>query len=371
MSFSQTNTIRMKKKQAKDSLVELPKTISLVKNLIDDTFNLFDQIGKNIVNLAMFDIDPSILDKFDQDFKRYSVKKSEISSILSDVERISSLLKDTEGLFSSEGGSSALNESVIGDLQTVLGNINETIGSDINTKLEELKVLKQELETINNEVKQPVEQINESLQLFQKTSDVSFEIFTKSMLESLKNSVEMKSMTENLEDQLYDLPVNVTNSVKDEIRSAVNEAMVNMDVKIQKVLEEKLKDIKLMITSELSNSMDAKFNQIMDKIQVLQTVPSTKTVQEDVPQNRDMREINMFLKYLYTMPTSKDEILKKIEDFRDTLLVKRSDDPPFRVTATNVFRESISEISREDRHISENKMREVIQLFENLKRVIE
>ena len=369
MSFSQTNSVQMKKKALQDNLTSLPNNISLVQTQLDDIFSLFDSIGKNLVNLAVFNIDADILESFDRDFKKYSQKKGEIASILNDLSRLSASLKDSGSLFGSVGGS-AINESVIGDLQNILGNINETIGSDINTKLEELQVLKQELETINNEVKQPVEQINESLKLFQKASDVSFVIFTKSMLESLKNSVEMRSITENLEDKMFELPVNVKNSIKDEIRSVVNESMVNLDVKIQKVLEDKLKDIKLTFTSELNNLMDSKFSQIMEKIQVLQTAPSTTIVEVDTSQNRDMREINMFLKYLYTMPTNKDEILKKIEDFRDTLLVKRSDDPPFRVTATSTFRESLSEISREDRHIPENKIRDIIQLFENLKRVI-
>lgn len=377
MSFSQTNSIRNKKNAVKENLNELPKTISLVQTQIEEIFSLFDSIGKNLVNLAVFNIDADILESFDNDFRKYNQKKGEVSSILSDFVRLSTSLQDTENLFGSNSGS-AINESVIGDLQNILGNINETIGSDINSKLEELQVLKQELETINNEVKQPVEQINESLQLFQKTSDVSFEIFTKSMLESLKNSVEMKSITENLEEKIYELdelgrniPAKVQDSLKDEIRSVVNESMVNLDTKIQKVLEEKLKDIKLTFTTELSNLMDSKFNEMMGKIQSAQVQPSNKTPEAETSQSRDMREVSMFLKYLYTMPTDKDDIIKKIEDFRDILLVRRSDDPPFRVTATNTFRESISEISREDRHIPENKIRDVIQLFENLKRVIE
>ena len=376
MSFSQTNSIRSKKKAVKDNIASLPKTISTAKYLIEETFTLFDSIGKNLVNLAVFNIDPDLLDKFDQDFKQYSLKKSELNSILSDITRISSSLGETDSLFDSEGGS-AINDSVINDFQSILNNINETIGSDINSKLEELKILKTELETINTEVKQPVEQINESLQLFKKTTDISFEIFTKSTLESLKNSVEMRSISENLEDRLFELeesarkiPDQVQNSLKDEIRSVVNESMVNLDVKFQKILEEKLKDIKLTFSSEIANLIDKKFDVLLDTLTKAQS-KTEATIKRDEPLSRDMQEINIFLKYLYTWPSEKDEILKKIEEFRDTLLVKRTNDPPFRVTATNIFRESISEISREERHISQNKLREIIQLFENLKRTIE
>ena len=376
MSFSQTNSIRLKKQAVKDNIASLPKTIASAQSLIEETFTLFDSIGKNLVNLAVFNIDPDLLDKFDQDFKQYSLKKSELNSLLSDITRISSSLSETDTLFNSEGGS-VINDSVINDFQSILDNINETIGSDINTKLEELKLLKTELETINTEVKQPVEQINESLQLFKKTTDISFEIFTKSTLESLKNSVEMRTISENLEDRLFDLeesanriPEQVQNSLKDEIRSVVNESMVNLDVKIQKILEEKLKDIKLTFSSEIANMIDQKFNTLLDTLTKVQ--PKTEVpVQRDEPLSRDMQEINIFLKWLYTWPTEKDDILKKIEEFRDTLLVKRTNDPPFRVTATNIFRESISEISREERHINQNKLREIIQLYENLKRTIE
>ena len=376
MSFSQTNSIRLKKQAVKDNIASLPKTIASAQSLIEETFTLFDSIGKNLINLAVFNIDPDLLDKFDQDFKQYSLKKSELNSLLSDITRISSSLSETDTLFNSEGGS-VINDSVINDFQSILDNINETIGSDINTKLEELKLLKTELETINTEVKQPVEQINESLQLFKKTTDISFEIFTKSTLESLKNSVEMRTISENLEDRLFDLeesanriPEQVQNSLKDEIRSVVNESMVNLDVKIQKILEEKLKDIKLTFSSEIANMIDQKFNTLLDTLTKVQ--PKTEVpVQRDEPLSRDMQEINIFLKWLYTWPTEKDDILKKIEEFRDTLLVKRTNDPPFRVTATNIFRESISEISREERHINQNKLREIIQLYENLKRTIE
>ena len=81
------------------------------------------------------------MDKFDKDFKNYTAKKSEISSILNDIIRIGSSLKETDDLFGKSGGS-AINESVIDDLQAILTNINETISSDIATKLEELKLLK-------------------------------------------------------------------------------------------------------------------------------------------------------------------------------------------------------------------------------------
>ncbi len=377
MSFSATNRLRSKKKDIQEGLSELPKTIGTVQTLLDEIFNTFDSIGKNLINLAIYNVDPDLLDKFDKDFKFYSSKKSEISSILGDINRISSSLKETDSLFENSG-STAINESVISDLQTILTNINETIGSDIGTKLEELKVLKNELENINVEVKQPVEQINESLQLFKKTTDVSFEIFTKSTLESLKNSVEMRSMTESLENQLFELeeiteqlPERVQDSLKDEVRAVVNESMVNLDTKIQKVLEEKLKDIKNAFTTELSSVIDAKFEKMIEELSKSQTTTDIPSTKSDEPQSRDIQEINIFLKYLYTWPNSKDELLKKIEDFRDTLLVKRTNDPPFRVTATNIFRESISEISREEKHISQDKLREIIQLFESLKRTIE
>lgn len=391
MSFSATNRIRSKKKDIQAGLNELPKNIITVQALLDDLFSTFDSIGKNLVNLASYDIDPDMLDKFDKDFKLYSSKKSEIASILSDVNRISSSLKETNNLFDNSG-SSAINESVITDLQGILTNINETIGSDISDKLEELKVLKNELESINAEVKQPVEQINESLQLFKKTTDVSFEIFTKSVLESLKNSVEMRAMTENLESQFFELQTigenfpgemkqlleeqvnSVVNdsqkSLKDEIRSVVNESIVNLDVKIERVLEEKIKDIKTTFSTEISSMIDTKFDKMMETLNTMQTKPEV-TVQQTEPLSHDMQEVNIFIKYLYTWPSNKDEILKKIEDFRDNLLMKRTDDPPFRVTATNIFRESISEISREERHISQEKLREIIQLFENLKRTID
>lgn len=375
MAFRQTNQLRTKKKDLQENISELPKSIATAQSLIDEIFSIFDSIGKNLVNLAMFNVDPDILDKFDRDFKSYGSKKAEISSILNDINRFSSSLKETD--FGSSDGS-AINETVIDDLQTILTNINETIGSDISTKLEELKVLKNELTSINTQVKQPVDQINESLQVFQKTTDVSFEIFTKSMLESLKNSVEMRSITENLESMLFDLedltkkvPASVQQSLKEEIRSVVNEGISNFDSRIQKALDEKLRDIKNTINADLSSMIDQKFEHLLDQLAQRQPEPARKEMKTDEPGSRDMREINMFLKYLYEWPTGKDDIIKKIEDFRDTLLVKRTDDPPFRVTATNIFREAISELSREDRHISQDKLREIVQLFENLKRTIE
>ena len=323
----------------------------------------------------MYNIDPEILDRFDKQFKEYNVRKGELNRFFDDISRISSMLKDEE-LFSSSDSGSSITESVIDDLQNVLSNINESIGSDISSKLEGLKALKSELETINIEVKQPVEQINESMQLFQKTVDVSFEIFTKSILESLKNSVEMRAISEQVEDQIFDLeqkiPVKVQGSIKEEIRYVLNDGLANLESKFQKILDEKLKDIRLSLTTDLTNLLDQKFNVFMETISASQTT-NTKQVPAvaDTLASRDMQEMNVFLKYLYSWPTNKDELLKRIEDFRDTLLVKRTDDPPFRVSATNIFREAISEISREERHISENKIRDVAQLFENLKRTID
>lgn len=376
MSFSATNRIRSKKKDIQAGLQELPKNIVTVQALLDEIFSTFDSIRNNLVNNLINDIDPDTLDKFDKDFKLYASKKSEIASILSDVNRISSSLKETDDLFDNSG-SSVINESVITDLQGILQNINETIGSDISDKLEELKVLKNELENINSEVKQPVEQINESLQLFKKTTDVSFEIFTKSVLESLKNSVEMRAMTEGLENQFFELeamaenlPVRIQESLKDEVRSVVNESMVNLDAKIERVLDEKIKDIKTTFSTEISSMIDAKFDKMMETLNTMQAKPEV-IVKQTEPLSHDMQEVNIFIKYLYTWPSNKDDILKKIEDFRDNLLMKRTDDPPFRVTATNIFRESISEISREEKHISQEKLREIIQLFENLKRTID
>ena len=375
MAFRQTNQLRTKKKDIQDNISELPKSIATAQSLIDEIFSIFDSIGKNLVNLAIFNVDPDILDKFDRDFKSYGSKKSEISSILGDISRLGSSLKEID--FGSSNGS-VINETVIDDLQTILSNINETIGSDISTKLEELKVLKNELASINTQVKQPVDQINESLQVFQKTTDVSFEIFTKSMLESLKNSVEMRSISENLESMLFDLedltqkiPASVQQSLKEEIRSVVSESIGNFDVRMQKVLDEKLKDIKNKLNADQSSMIDQKFDHIFEALARKQAEPAKKEFKADEPGSRDMREINIFLKYLYEWPTGKDDIIKKIEDFRDTLLVKRINDPPFRVTATNIFRESISELSREEKFINQDKLREIIQLFENLKRTIE
>ena len=376
MSFNSTNRLRSKKRDLQDSMNEFPKTLLKTQEIAQEIFKIFDEIGKNLVNLAMFNIDPDILDKFDRQFKDYSVRKGELNRFFDEISRFSSMMKDPD-LFSSDTNSS-LNESVIDDLQDVLTNINQSIGSDIVDKLEELKSLKNNIENMNSDVKLPVEQINESLQLFQKTTDVSFEIFTKSMLESLKNSVEMRANTENIELTIQDIdteigkiPEKVQNALKEEIRAVVNEGIGNLDARIQKVLEEKIKDIKLSISTEIANVVDQKFNSLLEVIKANQQPAVQQTVSKDQPLSRDMQEMNIFLKYLYTWPTSKDDLLKKIEDFRDTLLVKRTNDPPFRVTATNSFREAISEISREERHISENKVRDLVQLFENLKRTIE
>ncbi len=117
--------------------------------------------------------------------------------------------------------------------------------------------------------------------------------------------------------------------------------------------------------------MDRKFAQLLETMNNTQTKSAEIESKRDKPLSRDMQEVNIFLKYLYTWPTNKDDIIKKIEDFRDMLLVKRTNDPPFRVTATNIFREAISDLSREDKHIGESKIREIVQLFENLKRTIE
>ena len=351
MSFNSTNRLRSKKRDLQDSMNEFPKTLLKTQEIAQEIFKIFDEIGKNLVNLAMFNIDPDILDKFDRQFKDYSVRKGELNRFYDEISRFSSMMKDTD-LFSSDTNSS-LNESVIDDLQDVLTNINQSIGSDIVDKLEELKSLKNNIENMNSDVKLPVEQINESLQLFQKTTDVSFEIFTKSMLESLKNSVEMRANTENIELTIQDIdteigkiPEKVQNALKEEIRAVVNEGIGNLDARIQKVLEEKIKDIKLSISTEIANVVDQKFNSLLEVIKANQQPAVQQTVSKDQPLSRDMQEMNIFLKYLYTWPTSKDDLLKKIEDFRDTLLVKRTNDPPFRVTATNSFREAISEISR-------------------------
>lgn len=373
MGFSSTNRMRMKKKEVQDFIIEFPKMLAKTQEIAQNLFLIIDAIGKNLVNLATYNIDPDILDKFDKQFKDYSVRKGELNRFFDDIARISSMLQDVD-ISGSDSGSS-FNDSVIDDLQNVLTNINESIGSDISSKLEGLKTLKQDLETINIEVKQPVEQINESLQVFQKTVDVSFEIFTKSMLESLKNSVEMKSISEQVSEELYELekqlPEKVKNTLTEEIRSVINDGMANQESKIHKILDEKLKDIQLTLNTDLSNLIDQKFNTLTEMMATTQVKASEHGSSPDTPLSRDMQEMNVFLKYLYSWPTNKDEILKRIEDFRDTLLVKRTNDPPFRVSATNVFRESISEISREERHISENKIRDIAQLFENLKRTID
>ena len=265
MSFSSINRLRSKKKDLQDSMNEFPKTLSQTQEIAQEIFKIFDDIGKNLVNLAMFNIDPDILDKFDKQFKDYSIRKGELNRFFDEISRFSAMMKDSD-LFTSDTNSS-LNESVIDDLQDVLTNINQSIGSDIINKLEELKSLKNNIENMNSDVKLPVEQINESLQLFQKTTDVSFEIFTKSMLESLKNSVEMRANTENLEINIQDIdteigkiPEKVQNALKEEIRAVVNEGIGNLDARIQKVLEEKIKDIKLSISTEIANVVDQKYN---------------------------------------------------------------------------------------------------------------
>jgi hypothetical protein len=376
MSFSQTNRMRSKKKDAIDTLNSLPASLTNIQSLLEQIFSIFDGIGKNLIDLAMYNVDPDILDKFDVKFKEYNLKKNELGRSLEQILRISNILKESDALFGSESGST-MDNVVINDLQSALLTINETIGSDITKKLEELKILKDELHAINSEVKQPVEQINESLKLFQKTTDVSFEIFTKSTLESLKNSVEMRAVAENLEERLYDieskseeLPKKMKNNLKDEIRSVVNEAMVNLDVKFQKVLEEKLKDIKVAFSTDLANLIDAKFNSILEALAVSQTKIMESKQQKEIPSSRDIEEMNVFLKYLYSWPSNKDEIMKKIEEFRDTLLVRRANDAPFRVSATNVFREALSLLTREERVVHENRIREIISSFENLKETI-
>ena len=374
MSFSQSNKLRARKKDVKNYISELPNQLQKQSQLITEVFTVIDDIGKNLAFLAD-QIDPDQLEIFDTNLKDYNLKKNEINKVLEDVSRISDTLKSSDNLFNQESGS-AINDTVIDDLQNVLVNINETIGTDINQKLEQLKSFRSDLQAINEEVKQPVEHINETLDVFKKTVDVSFEIFTKTMLESMKNVIEMNAELNYFLDKIHsieELIRNQTNNFETIIRSQISDVLSNMEHRLSKSFDEKIKDmalgLKVELAKEFEQIVDSRFKIILDNLATNKEFFES-SAKADEPLSRDMQEMQIFLKYLYNWPQSKDEIIKRIEEFRDILLVQRGSDAPFRVTATNNFREAMSLLTREDRVITQDKLREVISVFENLKEII-
>ena len=369
MAFSSTNKLRKKQDDTIKKLKEFPNTIANVNEQIKTIFNSFDSIGKELVNLAMFDIDPSLLDILDNNFKEYKTKKAGLLKTFEDLTRISSSIKDSDDFITTQVTSGGINDTVIDDLQSVLGDINSTLGSDVEKQLEHIKNLQEGLNNIN----EPVERINDSISVFQKTVDTSFEIFTKSILESMKNSVEMNATLEILENNFNDFTSNIeaqVKSIESSTKSLLNESLANLEVKIAKTIEQQIKQVQLGISTDIEHMITNKVDEINKSF--ISRSPQTidKAKEPDKSLSRDRQELNKFKGYMYTWPSSKDELIKKIEEFRDILLVQRANEAPYRVTAMNLFRESLGLLSREDPHLSQETVRKIITIFEKLENVI-
>ncbi|MHA2364358.1 MAG: hypothetical protein ACXAC7_10405 [Candidatus Hodarchaeales archaeon] len=81
---------------------------------------------------------------------------------------------------------------------------------------------------------------------------------------------------------------------------------------------------------------------------------------------RDSDEIRSLIQFFKRSPTSKAECIAEVERVRDEIMFERDVEAPYRVTASKIFREVISEIQREDREIQRTTNRSVIHNLDKL-----
>jgi hypothetical protein len=370
MSFAKTNRLRSKQSDLANKIKEFPAMLSAIQEQIIQVFDSFDSIGQEIVSLAMFDVDPALLDTIDNNFKKYKSNKAGLLKSLEDLTRISNLLKENSStIMNKDTKSNTISDSVIDDLQSILTHIDSTLGGDVEKQLNQLKELEKGLQTLNK----PVEHINESLAIFQKTVNSSFEIFTKSILESMKNSVEMNAILETMEIQMNDWFKSIEAKVieiESSTRGIINESMANIEHKINKSIEQHIKEFQISISSDIENIISEKVIGLEKKLLLFQNQLLDEKKTPTQPLSKDRQELNKFKEYLFSWPTDKDELTKKIEEFRDILLVHRGVEAPYRVTAMNLFRESLTLLTREDRIINQSIVRSIIDIIEKLEEII-
>lgn len=363
MTLSNTNKMRLKRSEFEKMIKELPFILQDSQAQIKALFNSFDTIGKELVNLAMFDIDSSLLNSLDSNFKIYKAKKASLLKSLEDVSRISNFLAEHSKEQTQSG--LGIKDSLIDDLQSALLKIHDTLDGEGKKQLGHLKNLITEIQTINK----PVAEISENIELVQKSVDTSFEISTKTSFESMKNSIEMKAVLEHIDSQL-----NNFQDITEKVSTISNK--ITDDKRLMSTMEKNLMNsLKLEFTT-LRNSLKTDMEDLInEKMLMLEGKIDKQTKETQAEFNfglmsKDRQELNKFLEYLFTWPTNKDQLVTKIEEFRDNLLVQREKEAPYHMTAMNLFREALSLLTRESHQIDQQIVRDITNLFRSLDEVI-
>ncbi|MHA2365969.1 MAG: hypothetical protein ACXAC7_18570 [Candidatus Hodarchaeales archaeon] len=353
MSFGRVDKLKEKQISLQKSITQLPKKIAVTSDMLAKTFRFIDELNNSLEKVLMFDVDPDLIEPLDNSLKGLKSVRMELTSSFSDIQSLGEHISNFETVSKGKKGD----------------QIEEALIQDVTERLQDLDKrtleLMPQLGTLFNSHFEKIEKEVESTKI---ESTISSEIFAKIIFDILQNSIEMISEITMLPPVINDITLQLKKSI-DDIQKNQNMMMDSFNKSLQ-TIQSQQKEIFENTFQEVKNEIFAEIKSLDKKITESQQVILDKQEQDKQPVSRDEHEMDTFLRFLYQWPTDKNLITRKIEEFRDLLLIERDSEAPYRVTASSMFREAIGTIQRVERDVDKSTLREVISIMERLQLVI-